>query len=222
MPFVVMRRTDIPDTVLQLTDLKPNDSQRNLIYDPPGQTKYVVNLPQQDTLALTGTGPIVTVGATQGLAAYLVDRVENQTGDVALTATEANDTATALIAIVAAGTALTEAVIAAELVTAGAGATTSLTFGNSTGVLTEVLGIVGGRVYLLPAGSQVEDGVNAFDPAVSGSFTNDGEFQQVFDTSAFKISNGVGQISKFKDATFNYLSTTGAAIVVYADDGSLL
>ena len=47
--YICMKRTDIPNGVLQITDLQPNVSQRNGSIDPPGQTKYINRL-QNDTL----------------------------------------------------------------------------------------------------------------------------------------------------------------------------
>lgn len=220
--YVVMRRTDIPDALLQLTELKPNNSQRNYVLTPPGQTQYVKNIPANDTVATTGAGPITTNADYDGLAAYLIDRVENQNAGEALTAAIANTAAAAIIALPQAGTACDAAAVAAELVAAGAGAGTTLTAGNSTGDIEEVLGILAGRVYLLPGGSQVEDGGNNFDPTIRGSFTNDDGIEQLYETGDFKVSNGIGQIADFKAATFEYLGVLGSAITVYAQDGSLL
>jgi len=222
MPFVIMARTDIPDGVLQLTELKPNDSQRNYIYETEGQTQYVKNIPTQSTIAVTGAGPITTNADYVGLAAYLVDHVENQTAGESLTPAIANAAGAAIVAAAQAGTVLDSAAIVAILVGAGAGAGTGVDTFASTGSVEEVLGILAGRVYLLPGGSTVEDGGNLFVAAVAGSFTNDGEYKQIFDTSAFKISNGAGQIANFKAATFNYADALGAALSVYADDGTVL
>lgn len=220
--FVAMRRTDIPDSVLQLTELKPNSSQRNLIYEPEGQTQYVKSIPQQDDIALTGAGPITTDAQFEGLAAYLVDHVEDQNAGEALTAAIANDTADDIVAAVQAGTDLEAATVAGFLTGNGAGGGTTLTAGDSTGTLLDILGIIAGRRYVLPAGSQVEDGGNDFDATVSGSFTNDGEFKQLFRTSAFNISNGAGQIFNFKRADFSYDGTDGPALTVYDFDGTVL
>jgi len=223
MPFVLMARTDIPDGVLQLTELKPNDSQRNYIYETEGQTQYVKNIPASDTVVTAGAGPITTVGTYEGLAAYLIDHVEDQAvGLPALTAAMANAAAAVIIAAAQAGFDLDSAALTVYLVAAGATAATGVDANGSTGSVEDVLGILAGRNYLLPGGSQVEDGVNAFDPAVAGSFTNDGEYKKLYDTSAFKISNGSGQLAGFKAATFNYDGTAGAALVVYADDGTVL
>jgi hypothetical protein len=223
MPFVIMARTDIPDSVLQLTELKPNDSQRNYIYETEGQTQYVKNIPTQDVVATTGGGPITTDAAYQGLAAYLIDHVENQLADEALTAAQANEGASDITNAAQAGAVLDSAAIVAILVAlGGVSAGTGVDTNGSTGSVEEVLGILAGRVYLLPGGSEVEDGANLLTAAVAGSFTNDGEFKQILDTSAFKVSNGIGQIANFKDAGFTYDGTAASALSVYADDGTVL
>ena len=49
--YICMKRTDIPDGVLQITDLQPNVSQRNAAIDPPGQTKYINRRATGSTLA---------------------------------------------------------------------------------------------------------------------------------------------------------------------------
>lgn len=219
--FVVMQRTDIPAGVLQMTELKPNDSQRNYIYEPPGQTQYVKNIPGFDTVATTGAGPITTNADYIGLAAYLIDNVEDAS-TTALTAAVANASATAIIAAAQTGAVLDSAALTVLMVGAGATAATAVDGGTSTGSVEEVLGVLMGRSYLLPGTSEVEDGANLFNTTVFGSFTNDGEFKQLYDTSAFKISNGDGQIAGFKRADFDYLGTSAPAVVVYAEDGTLL
>lgn len=83
MPYICLANANVPNGVLQITDLWPNESQRNGALDPPGQTRYV-NRPVADLVGLSGAGPILVTGlrasADQfeltGLAAYLADRVE--------------------------------------------------------------------------------------------------------------------------------------------------
>lgn len=226
--FVVMRRTDIPASLLQFTELKPNNSQRNYIYEGEGQTQYQKPIPGSDAVATAVDGTDVLVaGDARGLAAYLIDRVadgdDGGVGDpqAAITAAEANAAATAILALAQAGSPVTEDAVDAALVAAGAHADTSLSTAPSTGELEDVLGILAGRVYLVPGGSRVQDD-GVFDPTVSGSFVNDAEYKQMLQTGAFNISNGIGQISKFKSADFTYLGEAGPAITVYAADGTLL
>lgn len=223
MPFICQRRTDIPDGVLQVLDLRPNTSQRNLIYEPPGQTKYV-NRAVTDTVVTSGAGPIVTVAAYEGLAAYLIDRVENTGGggSPALTAAEANSIAAAIQARCDAGQTLQLADIN-TLINAPAGVSGSDldgTLGNSTGSVADILRILAGAEYVVPAGSQVETGANAFDATVRGAFTA-GQYRETYQTGALEISIGEGHLSELIDSGWEYLGTAGAALVVYDDDGTI-
>lgn len=219
MPFIVMRRTDIPNGWLQFVDLKPNTSQRNGTLDPgTGQTGYVRNIPASDTVATTGGGPIVTNADYCGLAAYLIDNVEDSSG-TAITAAVANTAAAAIIARAQAGQSLTLVDVDAELVGAGATAGTGLETGNSTGTLVQLLSILQGSLYCLPGGSQVEDGGNLFDQTIHGTF--DFTSRTYYDTGSFKISWGEGNLSDLLSANFTYENVLGPAITVYANDGSL-
>ena len=66
MPFIIMRRTDIPNGVLQVDDLKPNDSQRNYTLDPPGQSGYVRDVPTEVIVITTGAGTAIVTITKQG------------------------------------------------------------------------------------------------------------------------------------------------------------
>lgn len=220
MPYIVMRRTDIPNGTLQVQDLKPNTSQKNSVLEPGlGQSGYVVNIAENQTVVTTGAGPIVTVRDYCGLAAYLIDHVEDSS-TTALTATVANAAALAIIQRAQFGLSLTLANIDAALVAAGATAGTGLTTGNSTGTLAEVLAILQGSKYMLPGGSQVEDAGNLFDPTVMGSF----EYMTrvYYKTGAFNISNGEGVLSHYKSPNFEHLGYQAPAVVVYDNSGNLL
>ena len=217
MPFIVMRRQDIPNGVLQVLDLVPNTSLRNSIYDPIGQTKYI-NRFTTDTLAALSAN--TTVAEYSGLAAYLIDHVEDNVANVAITVAVANAAANAIVALVNAGSAVTVAAVNTALTANGvanAGAGTQLNANNSNGAIADVLQILAGGQYVLPSGSLV-GGVTP--PAALGSFTT-GVYLPTYDTGAFQISLGSGQLAAFTDSSFEYLGTTGAALVVYNDDGSL-
>ena len=217
MPFIAMRRTDIPNGVLQVLDLWPNTSLRNLIYDPKGQTKYINRL-VNDTL-----GPLVsnrTTATYEGLAAYLIDHVEDNFTNVSITVAVANASANAIIALVNAGSAVTLAAVNNALVANGvanAGANTELNANGSDGVLVDVLKILAGGQYILPVGSLVGNvaggpGLGAFVP---------GTYRDTYDTGALAISFGAGELAVFTSAVFDYLGTSGAALVVYNNDGTL-
>ena len=214
MPFIAMRRTDIPNGVLQVLDLVPNTSLRNQIYDPIGQTKYI-NRFSTDTLAALSAN--ATVAEYSGLAAYLIDHVTDAVSGVTITVTVANATAVAIEALLDAGSAVTVAAVNAALIAAGAGAGTQLNANNSNGSITDILQILAGGQYVLPSGSVV-GGVTP--PAALGSFTS-GVYLPTYDTGAFQISLGSGQLSVFTSSSFEYLGTTGAALAVYNDDGTV-
>jgi hypothetical protein len=217
MPYICMRRTDIPNGTLQVLDLDPNESQRSLIYDPPGQTKYVNRVANETVAALVGGTTTGVVHA--GLAAYLIDNVIDDVSSVTITVTVANDAAAGLIAILDAGTALTEALVNADIIaTGGAGAGTDINANGSTGALVDILRILAGGEYVLPAGSLV-GGLAA--AAALGSFTV-GQFRHTYVAGALTISIGAGELSTFTDPTFSYEGTVGAAVAVYADAGTLL
>jgi hypothetical protein len=224
MPFIIMRRTDIPNGVLQIDDLKPNDSQRNYTLDPPGQSGYVQNIPTSQTVSTTGAGTVATVRDFTGLAAYLIDNVEDAVSGDAITAAVANAAAALIIARPRAGGSVTLVNINADLITAAAGAGTSLisTGANtSLGLLVDVLQILSGRSYLVPGGTIVTLTGN-FHTARGGAFQSSPNVKTIIQTGAFNISNGAGDIFNFKQATFEYQGVFGPALTVLDDTGAVL
>jgi hypothetical protein len=83
MPHIILKRDDIVAGTLQILDLVPNESQRDLIYTTPGQTKYV-NPAQNDPLTLVGAGPITVQGDTRGLTAWFATNVNDGSGVAAV------------------------------------------------------------------------------------------------------------------------------------------
>lgn len=215
MPFICLRRSDIPAGTLQVLDLWPNTSQRNQAIDPAGQTKYV-NRYQNDTLALVGTA---TAAEYKGLAAYFVDHVVKNSANIPITAAVANLIAGDVAAAVDAAGAVTLAAVNASIQARTGDATSTLTTGNSNGTLAAVLKICAGAEYVLPAGTVVVTGLNA--PVNAGSFTA-GQYRATYEGSALFSSIAEGQIHGFSSASFEYDGTTGAALVVYDDSGNVL
>lgn len=83
MPYIIMKRDDIPAGILQVLDLEPNTSQRSLTIDPPGQTKYVDPV-RNDTVVTAqpagGGTPIINYRAIYGLAAWFITNVNDGSG----------------------------------------------------------------------------------------------------------------------------------------------
>jgi hypothetical protein len=82
VPYIIMKRSDVPAGVLQVLDMDPNTSLRNLTLDVPGQTKYVDPV-QNDTVRLLGAGPITVRTDTNGLGGWLATNVNDGTGAAA-------------------------------------------------------------------------------------------------------------------------------------------
>ena len=102
----------------------------------------------------------------------------------------------------------------------GVVAGTTLSGGGSTGVLSELLAVMAGREYLIPAGTELSDGSGDF-AGRAGGFV-EGTYKQLYDIGHFLVSNLNGNLSLMKSKDFTYDDTTGAAITVYSATGTLL
>lgn len=225
MPHIGMQREDIPNGVLQVIDLVPNNSTKNNILEPAeGQSRYVKQ-PQNDTVGTVNPAgsQLLTAGAYSGLAAYLLDNVEDQAAGASLTAAQANEAADNIITnLLRAGADAEAADVNAEIqAAAGVNGGTTLTAGDSTGDLTEVLQILAGRTYSVPSGAEIQDAGGDFQAARAGAFDADEAFVPLLATGELAVSVAGGYLSGFLSADFEYGGTAGAAVVVYNDDGSL-
>ena len=79
-----------------------------------------------------------------------------------------------------------------------------------------------GAKYQLPAGAQVETAGNLFDVVRAGSFATWPSVKNILATGAFNVSNGAGDLFNYKRADFEYNGVFGAALLVLADDGTVL
>ena len=224
MPYVCMIRSDIEDGTLQILDLEPDSSQRNPCIDPIGQTKYVDRVTNGTVAALVVDGANTeTSTVTSGLAAYLIDNVESgglAAGTDSLTPTEANTIATNIINDMDSGAASTLANLNTLIAATAASSELSSAGGSSsTGSLIEVLQILAGGVYLLPAGSEVQVPTGTFS-GQNGSFPTE-TYRPSYNTGAFVMSFAAGSLAEYADATWSYYGTAGAAVLVYDDDGSV-
>lgn len=227
MPFICKRRTDIPNGVLQVTDLWPNASQRNQSIDPKPQGPRYVSAPVSNTIVLASTGATQrNFGFAQsGLSAYIIANVATGAA-AAFTPAQADVASAALIAAMGTGAVLNLAAINVILAAAAAGS--ALTAGGSTGAVTDILRILSGASYTVPAGTVVQIVVSTFFPQPTPATFNANNFN--FNTyhdilvsdSSFYISLAQGQIDGFSSTTFSYRGTAGAALVVYDNAGAVL
>ncbi|MBD3261426.1 MAG: hypothetical protein GF334_07055 [Candidatus Altiarchaeales archaeon] len=224
--YVCMIRTDIPDSVLQVLDLKPNESQRSFPYDPPGQTKYLRRADNDTVSTQTAGGVITTVAAYDGVAAYLIDNVEKgglAAGTGALTASDANTIAAAILAAMDTPSALDLASVNALIAATAANSELTNAGGSaSTGSLAALLQILAGGVYTVPAGATLES-AGVMTAAATGSM-NANKYRPTYDTGALQLSLNLpeGDLYQLSQANFTYASTAGAAVQVFSATGTLL
>lgn len=226
--YICVARNDLDANGLQVLDLKPNDSQRNYIYDGQGQTSYLSFLVQHDTVAThdAGAGVLHTEALYYGLAAYLIDNVDDQTaGHHTLTAGKANAISALILTRQGLGQSLTLATINACIVAGGAvgsGLTNGTPAGSqSVGSVADVLSICQGLVYRLPANSVISDAAGVFHnphvPVGAWAVQGDSDYRamKAFEaTGELLISCASGVLSHLKTSAYvwlNPLFTYGAA-----------
>ena len=197
--YIVLARNDLDDNLLQILDLSPNKSQRNQIYDPAGQTHYkshflldTVNAAVV-TQAGAGGGASIDIDAdTYGLSAYLIDRVEDNTGTQALTAAEAGAISALIEQDASNGVALTLAAINVHINTPAGVAGSDLDGAGptlSTGTVEEVLRILAGERYKIADNAQVQVNAGTFDGTIRGFFTSAANVEQ---PESVRAANGAG------------------------------
>ena len=224
MPFICLKRLDIPNSTLQITDLWPNKSQFNPTLDPPAVGPKYINAPVTNNVVLSGTFSFQI--PTAGLAAYLLANVQGGAGPAtaALTTPQANAAAASIIAAMQAGSAMTFAAINILLGAVLAGTVLSGGASLSTGLVTDILRILSGVTYTVPAGTQIQLAgvfVAQLTPTVWNAANFDQGARDVLATdSSFYDSLNFGKIAGFKSAAFAYKGVTGAALTVYDNAGA--
>jgi hypothetical protein len=222
VPHIILKRSDIPAGTLQVVDLDPNTSQRNLTLDPPGQTKYIDPV-QNDAIAVQNVaGVITTIAEYNGLTAWFLTNLDDG-GGASLTVAEATTNATNVLNLLAFGDLTTAA---GALTVAAINGTGGFTGTVVAGQLQALLDVLAGQTYTVPAGVQVE-AAGAFNvqPAIGadgGPFY--GDIRRIYDTSSLLLSVNTGELQGFLDTGFEYRGVGGAqgeAVAVYNDDGTL-
>lgn len=94
MPYIVQKRSDIQNGLLQNVELIPNTSQRNFPYKPAGQTGYRVD--PLDTLPTLSANAFTS--AVSGLVAWMLANVSD--GTTTGTAATGSITTVALVSLV--------------------------------------------------------------------------------------------------------------------------
>lgn len=209
--YIVLCRNDLEDNALQVLDLRPNTSLNAWSNFP--QTGYLTFTPQNDTVALSGAGPYTASADYYGLAAYLIDNVERVTGgagNLTLSAAIANAMADDILEAVALGQDMTLAALNV-LINANGVADSDLdgTVANSdsTGSVSDILRILSGEVYKVPAGATLAGVAMAF-PGTGVLHTPVGGFvartDAAFHDTRFMVETGEMHLS-LVDGTLSQL-----------------
>ena len=150
MPHIILKRDDIPAATLQVLDLDPNESQRNLIYDPPGQTKYVDPVVRALPAVQNVAGTITTIAEVSGLEAWFLANVDD--GAASLTPAECVQNATDVLTLLAFGDLAAPAGVLTLAAINGALTTGALAGGQ----LQAILDVLSGQTFTIPRGVQVD------------------------------------------------------------------
>jgi hypothetical protein len=209
--YIVPRRNDVVGMNIHLKDLQPNTSQRNSSIDPVGQSGYLPQGADQlgaTVLDSTGVAYVsgsrmtrtlvvladadtdgggadsdVTTRADYGLVAYLRERIDAGAAGAVCTPAQALDMAEAILALVEAGTPLTEAAIDAAL--AGVVASSGLAEGDSFGTVEEILRILSGEVYIVAKNTIIATNGGTFRTAAERATAVDNATSTYYEAGRF-------------------------------------
>lgn len=233
MPFILARRSEIQNGSIQITDLFPNVSQRNLVNDPVGQGPFYVRVANTGSTGRTrpfiktnADGALEFLQSCNGLVAYLIANVEadpNNAAD-ALTVPEAEEIATGILDRVRDGATLTLANI--NDVCDGVSAASGLDQGNSTGSVAEILSILAGEDYTVNGGVPIQDAVGNFAPVIAPGTLGTTMRTLVHNDSSWKISFSEGSLGGLAGAqdpkkSFAGVNSATPLLTVYNDDGTI-
>ena len=229
--YLVARRSEVQNGSVMVTDLFPNESQRNTALDPQGAGPIYIRQIDAGTRgafrsvlsATNGGADISFLREARGLVAYLLYNVQVGAAGPALTLEEATEIASLLISEVRTGGVLDLAAINAILGGVAAGAT--LTANTSTGSVSGLLRVLSGETYVVPAGSPIQD-ANVFVPDANADeigFQRDVR-HPVNGDSSWEISALEGSLAGLTAAQPNGFgggAGTDPIVTIYNSDGTL-
>jgi hypothetical protein len=220
-PAICIRDTSISNGQILVKDMWPNRSQANPVVDPAPQGPRYLRVAETTTLPTVAAGVVTT--EVRGLAAYLLVNLDDGVNDPAvgasITSADAKTIADALVAEMRAGNTLDlaaiNAVVAVTVATAGVGVATS------TASVEDILQILAGARYVVPAGHVVEV-AGVFQP-VATSFFDYGIVSPVLEEdSSFWISVAKGDLLGLKSTRTVGGAVVDPYVVVYDGLGNVL
>ena len=205
MPYICMSRSDVSNGTVQVLDLFPNSSQRNLIYDGAGQTRYIN---RATTSACINDGGYL-FGATKGqdalgLGAYLADTMDGDGGGAQLTTAEINAAVEDVMGLVDNALAVTAVSVAAVVVAgtySGSANAAASVAGNF--VLENLLKVLAGAHYKIAKGTllvhDTSQGAFVFHTAKTNLSSAD-TVTKSYDGDEFQVSLNSGHIAGLASA----------------------
>ncbi len=225
--FITMKRTDIPNGTMIIRDLWPNPSQYNPVIDPLPQGPFYLSNVSNGSVTVVVNGEVRTLKkASTGLTAYLLATMNGASnGDVAfnsLTQAEATAIATAIITRMQNGLALQDT----DIETLAQAVQADVDLAESTISVANILAILSGAVFTLPAGHQIQQagaGTGVFTPLAVNQQARYfvGDVHQRLLTSDLAVSSAEGALSVMLSDAFTYKGIEAQAVVIYKDDGTL-
>jgi hypothetical protein len=225
--FITLKRTDIPNGTLLIRDLWPNPSQYNPVIDPLPQGPFYLSNPSNSKVIVTVSGEVRTLKkASTGLTAYLLATMNGASnGDVAfnsLTQAQAENIANAILVAMRNGNALEDT----DIETIAQGIVADVALAESTISVANILAILAGAVFTLPAGHVIQNAGAGTGVFASLSVNNQAQYfvsdtNQRLLTSDLAVSSAEGALSVMLTDAFTYKGIEAQAVVIYNNDGTV-
>lgn len=221
-PVICVRDASIPNNTFQIVDLFPNRSQTNPSIDPVSQGPRYLRQPVNTTPVVDG---LTIAKEVSGLVAYLLVNQDNN-NDI-LSVADAGRIAGLYISRMRDGLALDLVTMNGLIQGAGVGelnlGNVEIEGANSTATTAEILSILSGATYTVPAGYVFDADPGLNNPTVS--FFDTTVFNAIDENdSSFYLSLNRGALSKAKSVRVD--PRTGATldplVVVYSGAGAVL
>ncbi len=219
-PVICIRDSAIKNGSLMVKDLFPNRSLANPVIDPAPQGPRYLRVVETATPSVANNA---ISKAVSGLSAYLIATVDVQAGGANPSPAQADLMANAIIARMRAGNAMNLAGINAAIQGADAAvnATGIVGTGASTATVNNILDILAGAKFTLPATTSVNNSYLTADQQASKFDSS--VFKSVdIDDSSFYISVAKGDLSKMKSSRVVNGVTLDPYVVVYDETGAVL
>lgn len=221
-PVICIRDASIKNGQLMVKDLFPNRSLANHSIDPAPQGPRYLRVVETPTLpTLTDT---VIAQTVSGLSAYLLVTLDLQANGANITPAQAKEIALQLIEEMRAGNGLTLNEINTVIQEADDPNlnATGLGLGASTATVNNILQILGGATFTVPAGYDLEDVNDA--PQFMSEDDQASKFSAfhnpiVFEDSSFWISLAQGDLSGLKSSRTVNGVVLDPYVVVYSGTG---